>query len=130
MDPLRFSCVVYEKDGTTILETVEEVDLSPWGISTTIPRGFQSDGMSVPRFFWRFIGPPVNGATMAPSVAHDWLYTCQCVPRKAADDWYRKMLLLSGYPSWKARLAWIGIRAFGGLHWGKDEPGVNYTEEE
>lgn len=131
MEPLKMQCVVYEKDGTTILETMEEVDLTPWGICTTIPQGFVSDGMSVPRFFWRFIGPPVSGITMAPSVAHDWLYSCQCVTRKEADDWYKKMLLLAGYPAWKARLAWLGIRTFGGLHWGKtDEVGVNYTDEE
>ncbi len=117
MDPLTIPCIVYEQDGSTLLETTDAVDLTPYGVDTTIPARFVSDGMSVPRFFWRFIGPPVNGETMAPSIAHDWLYSCQAIPRADADRWYRLMLIAGGYPKRKAWLAWIAIRIFGGAHW-------------
>lgn len=117
MDIFSIPCIVYEQDGSTLLETTEAVDLSPWGVSTTIPARFVSDGMSVPRFFWRFIGPPVDGRTMSPSIAHDWLYACQVLPRAQADKWYRLMLIAGGYPKRKAWLAWAAIRLFGGSHW-------------
>ncbi len=117
MDLLHIPCTVYGQDGSTLLETCEAVDLSPWGVPTTIPARFVSDGMSVPRFFWRFIGPPVDGRTMSASIAHDWLYSCQVIPRAAADKWYRRMLVAAGYPRRKAWIAWAAIRLFGGSHW-------------
>lgn len=117
MEPLHIPCTVFDDNGCTILETMDAVDLSPWGVPTTIPARFRSDGMSVPRFFWRFIGPPVDGRTMSASIAHDWLYTCQCLPRADADKWYRLMLIGAGYPARKAWIAWAAIRLFGGSHW-------------
>ena len=114
---LVIPCRTYPRDGLLILMTTKAVSLGPFGIATTIPRGFQSDGMSVPRFFWRWIGPPVDGRTLAASVAHDWLYTSKVVSRAEADAWYRRQLIAAGYPATKAWAAWAGIRLFGGWHW-------------
>lgn len=126
MAALTIPCIIYEEDGSAMLETTEAVDLSPFGVSTTIPAHFVSDGMSVPRFFWRFIGPPVDGRTMSASIAHDWLYTSRIVSRAQADSWYRKMLVAAGYPRRKAWLAYAAIRLFGGSHWTE----IPMTEEE
>ena len=115
--PLSITCNALDYKGNIVLVTTRETDLSPYGIDTTIPEGFRSDGMSVPRFFWRWIGPPVDGRTMAASVAHDWLYTSKPVSRAEADAWYRRQLVDNGYPAIKAWAAWAGIRLFGGAHW-------------
>ncbi|MGN0866197.1 MAG: DUF1353 domain-containing protein [Oligosphaeraceae bacterium] len=115
--PLSIKCNVLNEKGNLILETARATDLSPYGVHTTIPAGFRSDGMSVPRIFWRWIGPPVDGRTLAASVAHDWLYTAKVVSRAEADAWYRRQLIAAGYPATKAWAAWAGIRLFGGGHW-------------
>ncbi len=115
--PLSIKCNVLNEKGNLILETARETDLSPYGINTVIPAGFRSDGMSVPRFFWRWIGPPVDGRTLAASVAHDWLYKSKVVSRAKADAWYRRRLIADGYPAPKAWAVWAGIRLFGGGHW-------------
>lgn len=105
-------------DGQTLtVHVMEEVDLSPWGIEAMLPRGFISDGMSVPRFFWRWVGPRLSKGTIGPSVVHDWLYDTHFMPRGEADEWYRRALVANGYPRAKARAVWLGLRAFGWSHW-------------
>ena len=115
--PLSIPCNALDYKGNIVLVTTHETDLSPYGIQTTIPAGFRSDGMSVPRFFWRWIGPPVDWRTLGPSVAHDWLYQFRFLTRVEADAWYRSRLVENGYPAIKAWAAWAGIRLFGGGHW-------------
>ena len=87
----------------------------------TVPVGFKSDGASVPRFLWRLLSPRIDPVTLAPSIAHDWLYTQagrRDLTRKECDGWYRDALILRVYPRWKATLTYIGVRLFGGRHWG------------
>lgn len=117
MTQFHIKCTAYELNGLIVLQTQEEVSLTPYGIATTIPQGFISDGMSVPRFFWRWISPPVDGRTMSPSVAHDWLYVCKVVTRAQADSWYRRQLVANGYPAVKSWAIWTALRLFGGSHW-------------
>lgn len=87
----------------------------------TAPVGFSSDGASVPRFLWRLLSPRIDPVTLAPSIAHDWLYTQagrRDLTRVECDTWYRDALILRGYPRWKATLTYIGVRLFGTRHWG------------
>lgn len=114
---LAIPCAVKDEGGVLTLHVLRDFALRPFGINATIPEGFTSDGMSVPRFFWRWIGPPVDGRTLAASVAHDWLYTAKPVSRAEADAWYRRQLIAAGYPAHKAWAAWAGIRLFGWAHW-------------
>lgn len=86
----------------------------------TVPVGFKSDGASVPRFLWRLLSPRIDPITLAPSIAHDWLYTQagrRDLTRGECDSWYRDALILRGYPRWKSQLTYIGVRLFGGRHW-------------
>lgn len=85
-----------------------------------IPAGYVSDGASVPRFFWRLLSPPVDPVTLAPSIAHDWLYDNAArlgLDRADCDSWYCDALQDNGYPIWKCLLTYIGVRIFGSRHW-------------
>lgn len=114
---LSIPCEIMDEDGSLVLRVLHDFDLRPFGIVATIPEGFASDGMSVPRALWRWIGPKVNAKTIGPSLVHDWLYATHFLSRAEADEWYRRALVANGYPRGKARAVWLGLRAFGWSHW-------------
>lgn len=84
-----------------------------------VPAGFESDGASVPRFFWRVVFPPTDTRALRAAVIHDWLYRHQPKgwTRAQADALFRRLLIEDGVPSWRAWLAWAGVRAFGWIAW-------------
>jgi len=83
----------------------------------TIPAGFKSDGMSIPRFFWRFISPQLDFQTLIPSILHDFAYKYHIGERKDIDKWYRNLLIVYGMSKWKAELVYWGVRLGGSSHW-------------
>ena len=83
----------------------------------TIPEGFQSDGMSIPRFFWRFISPQLDFQTLIPSIQHDFAYMYHIGERRDIDKWYRNLLVAYGMPKWKADIVYMGVRLGGSSHW-------------
>ncbi|MBR4674192.1 MAG: DUF1353 domain-containing protein [Victivallales bacterium] len=87
------------------------------GTTYTIPAGFKSDGMSVPRFLWSVISPQIDAVTLEPSIIHDFLYSEKICTREEADEWYYEALLKNGYQRIKAKLVYAGIRLFGKSHW-------------
>lgn len=117
MSYLAIPCAVKDEGGVLTLHVLRDFDLRPFGIDATIPEGFISDGMSVPRALWRWIGPKVNAKTIGPSLVHDWLYATHYLSRADADEWFRHALIANGYPRLRARCVWMGLRVFGGSHW-------------
>lgn len=85
----------------------------------TVPAGFSSDGASVPRFFWRLVFPPGDQKALRAAFVHDWLYRThpEGWTREAADMLFLKLLLKEGMPKFRAYLAWLGVRIFGGAAW-------------
>lgn len=116
---MKISCqILFDKEHGTLLRTLEPVSFSINGKEYTVPVGFISDGMSIPRLYWRFLSPPINGVTLVPSIIHDWLYKNHICTRREADIWYYHALRFNGYPRWKAGLVFIGVRIGGYPHWG------------
>lgn len=116
------------------------ITLSPVGwtsdtVQVAIPAGYMSDGASVPRFLWWFLPPWGDRATFA-ALLHDYLldrlqsYQAGgpirgAATRKACDDQFLAALLAVGVASWRAHLAWAGVRAHSiclGLTGGRDRP--------
>ena len=85
----------------------------------TVPAGFESDGASVPRFFWRYVFPPGDSRAMFAAFIHDFIYRThpQGWTRKAADEAFRSLLLEDGVSKSRARRAYWGVRLFGGSSW-------------
>lgn len=95
---------------------------SSWGPSCPddfilVPAGFRTDFASVPRLL-RGALDTANQVSPA-ALVHDWLYTCQLLPRDQADEVFRVALIANGVPAWKARVYWLGVRAGGWTQWGK-----------
>ena len=85
-------------------------------------KGFVYDGGSIPRFFWRVIGPPFTGKARYAYPIHD--VECKRARdialdtdpemgeafRKKADLTFIEMLEFLGVPWWKRRIMYRGVR--------------------
>lgn len=85
----------------------------------TVPAGFESDGASVPRFFWRIVFPPGDTRALRAAFVHDWIYRThpEGWSREAADNLFRRVLIEDGVSRSSAALAYYGVRLFGGGAW-------------
>jgi len=80
------------------------------------PRGFKTDGASVPRLARALAGKFGDG--FAEAIQHDWGYYCQARERKYYDEQYRDCLLNDpDFPNWKAHVYYRMLRMFGGFAW-------------
>lgn len=85
-----------------------------------VPKGFETDGATVPRLFWP-IFPPV-GQYFPAAVLHDYLLLERerlKLSRRQADDRFAKALKVLGVSPWRRRLMcgavrlwtwWISVR--------------------
>ena len=107
---------VHQSDSMGNIFTLRE-DLTAGGV--TVPSGFSSDGASVPRFFWRLVFPPGDHKALKAAFVHDFLYRThpEGWTRVAADKLFRKLLIADWMPEYRAYLAWLGVRIFGGPAW-------------
>ena len=89
-----------------------------WG-NITVPAGFESDGASVPRFFWRAVFPPGDSQALRAAFLHDYIYRKKPEgwTRAEADNLFYDVLVIEGVPKWRARLAYWGVRLFGSRCW-------------
>ena len=78
-----------------------------------VPKGFITDGASVPRIFWP-VFPPF-GPWLKAAILHDWLYATGKVSRKEADRLFRDGAC--AVAPVRGRLMYIAVRAFGGRYY-------------
>ena len=87
-------------------------------LTVAIPAGEMSDGASVPQFLWWFMPPWGDRATFA-AILHDFLSLrllngrpiAGAETREKCDRQFYLALKALGLPEWRARLAWLGVRA-------------------
>lgn len=89
------------------------------GVRIAVPPGFQSDGASVPRMFWRTIFPPLDRHALRAAILHDYLYREDNFGfgRKDADTLFLGLMILDGVEPIRAFIAYIGVRLFGQFSW-------------
>jgi len=83
----------------------------------TVPKGYQTDLASVPRFLWWYISPHDYGILYA-SILHDWLYATEIVSRKKADQLFYKVMRHEGYDYIRSLSAYYAVRGFGWMFYG------------
>jgi hypothetical protein len=81
----------------------------------TVPKGFETDFASVPRFFWRIIPP--WGKYSPAAVVHDYLYFNGECGKKKADQVFLELMKRLGVSSWKRRVMFYAVSWFGGSAW-------------
>ena len=100
-------------DGETVVVLYADMAYYTSKGCIVVPKGFESDGCSMPRFFWRIFGHPFDMQYLREAILHDWLYKEQIFDRATADRLFReelqksaqfardtvKMQILEDYPS-------------------------------
>lgn len=97
----------------------------------TVYPGAQTDGASIPRLFWRLIGPPLGDRYTAAAVIHDLLYRtegAEMFTRGDVDDLFHEMLMVLGVPGWKAWVMWFAVRIGGAASWRDDGVSAQYVD--
>jgi hypothetical protein len=83
----------------------------------TIKPGFRWDGASVPRFFWRIVGAPMNGKYVPAALLHDALYAAELFPRAKCDAAFLEFMAQLGVAWWRRNAMWLAVRIGGGAVW-------------
>ncbi len=86
-------------------------------IKVTALRGFEFDGASIPKFFWRVVGHPFTFKLLRPAVIHDIIYATECFERKYSDALFEEMLDFSGVSGFKENTMYYAVRLGGGGVW-------------
>ena len=85
-----------------------------------IDSSFDTDLASIPRPFWNIVSPNQSNL-VAPSILHDYLYTCHHqFTRKEVDDIYYQNLISHGVGKVRATIFYWGVRLFGSTHYHPD----------
>jgi len=82
--------------------------VTPFG---TVPKGFVSNGASVPRWLWWFIPPA--GVLFEASILHDYYYVNAIRTKHYADRAFRKVAKHYGASKTEYTLAYHGVRLIG-----------------
>ena len=87
--------------------------------SFVIPAGFESDGVSVPRFAQPLITPRIDPRSLRAGAAHDYIYRVQPEgwTRAEADLMFLCFLIEDGLSVPRALTAYTCVRGFGGKAW-------------
>lgn len=97
------------------------------GKKITVPKNFDTDLASIPRWYWIVLNPNYSGF-IAPSIVHDYLYYCpQDYTRKQIDRFFYYALLENGVSYYTAYKMYIAVRLFGKSHF--DNNGGCYRVE-
>ncbi len=88
-------------------------------ISVIVPKGFLTDGGSLPRIVWTLIGSPWSGRYPKACVPHDWHYWSQTITRKEADRQFLDGMEILGVSWWKRRLMYRVVRLVAWICWNK-----------
>ena len=89
------------------------------GKAVLVKKGMVTDGASIPRFFWRFIGHPLMGWILGHALPHDALYMAELMERDKCDKFLLNSMVLAGVPWWKRNAVWSAVRLGGSLVWMK-----------
>lgn len=84
-----------------------------------VPKGFITDGASIPRIFWSLIGSPFTGLYRRAALIHDYFYYTKLTPRWYADKIFLECMKDLGVSYWKRWAMWAAVRAGAGWIWRK-----------
>lgn len=85
-----------------------------------IPKGFETDLASIPRFMWPIIAP-ANSSFIKPAIVHDWFYRKTCDYNRKQTDLIFYHLLRNEGVSWaQASAMYYAVRLFGWPFYNED----------
>ena len=95
----------------------------PGGRQILIKKGFVFDGASIPRFFWRIIGHPLDHEFIRAVLLHDGLYAAELLAQALADTAFLEFMKYYDDIGWLKRNAMHkAVRIGGGSVWKNHTP--------
>ena len=95
----------------------------PDGRRLLIRKGFVFDGGSIPRFFWRVIGHPLDHEFIRAVLLHDGLYGSELLPQDESDEHFRGFMKdYDDIGLAKRNIMYYGVQIGGGSVWNKHTP--------
>lgn len=91
-------------------------------VGLVVPKGFVSDGATVPRFLW-WCFPPVCRYLRA-ALVHDYLLEQGAGWRKA-NDRFRAVLKYTDVPKWRRGVMVLAVEFYGLVRWDHRKGGVS-----
>ncbi len=97
-------------------------------LTIVVPKGFVYDGASIPRIFWRLIGPPMAGKYAHAALLHDYLCVYRgyklhgkwvAITRQQADDFMLTVMVEDDVDWWRRNAMHKAVRTAGGRVWNK-----------
>jgi len=82
-----------------------------------IPKGFKTDGASIPKLFWSIIDHPLNGKHAKAAVLHDYLYYTQRFTRRIADKLFLEAMKADNVSFIRRHIMYYAVKWFGKSAW-------------
>ena len=112
------TCIIPFSDYT--YKTGEDIHFVVDDHKYTIPKGFETDLASIPRWYWTFLSPQYS-AFVTPSIIHDYFYRCDThKSRKFADEVLFYSLKEKGISNYTASMFYVAVRIFGFYYYHKE----------
>lgn len=107
---------ITERNTLILLEDVYYVDKK--GNTHMAEKGFEFDGASIHRFFWRIITHPFSAKIVLPALFHDNKYKHGFLPKKESDDLFDECMEVDNkLPKWKQRVVYWAVDCCGDKAW-------------
>jgi hypothetical protein len=84
-----------------------------------VPKGFTTDGASIPRIFWFTTGTPFSPHYMRGAIIHDYLYQTGMFERKLADRVMYHFILNDNTSKYNATKIYCALRIAGWYTWNR-----------
>ncbi|BBO04463.1 hypothetical protein SG09_38130 [Bradyrhizobium ottawaense] len=94
-----------------LLEPIGYID--PDGVEWAVPKGFATDGASIPQFLWSLIGGPFEGPYRAAAVIHDLYCVTKSHPYEQVHRTFYNASITAGESPRKAWVMYQGVLRFG-----------------
>lgn len=96
-------------------------------VERLVPKGFITDGLSIPRVFRGRFSP--TGKAFRAAIAHDWLYReCPPLPRDICDAVFLDGMEFCEEGWWNRNVMHKAVRAFGWFKYGRECKDVGVSD--
>ena len=77
-----------------------------------VPKGYLTDGMSIPKWLQPIVGEPFEGNTLRAALFHDALCCYQIKSQEITHKLFELILKLDGFPFWRRKAAYLAVVAY------------------
>lgn len=120
--PLHFIAVMRQSDGEIFVELLSPLRAMTRNGLIEVPKGFISDGASIPKAARCIVGDPFKFDYLGPAIIHDALYRkgfLDHVSRSDADSIFKDLLWDTDVPVWKIPPFYAAVRVGGWVSYKK-----------